>query len=178
MHAPPARPAAGGDGDGAPCLWSFQLFPRQVRFGTQSPPDGGPVPPGSPAAAARRRGGPGRLTNTLMELRLNKVRPEHNRLTQRVPRPERLINSNVGVCLSFYRRPARRIGECRICFACCRRRLNRVHSRMGRIGFFLRFVGIRVVVLPQCKSAEYYFHRRQSFAVEGSIIYVTSFHKI
>ena len=52
------------------------------------------------------------------------------------------------------------------------------HSRMGHI--VLRFVRIRVVVRPQCKSAEYeyYFHHRPSFAVESSSIYVTTFHKI
>ena len=41
------------------------------------------------------------------------------------------------------------------------------HSRMrAHSHFFLRFVGIRVVVRPQCKSAEYFFHHRPSFAVE------------
>ena len=48
---------------------------------------------------------------------------------------------------------------------------------MGHIRFFLRFVGIRVIARPQCKSAEYYFHHRPSFAVESSIIYVTTFYK-
>ena len=48
---------------------------------------------------------------------------------------------------------------------------------MGHIRF-LRFVGIRVVVRLQCKSAEYYFHRRPSFPVESSIIYATTFHII
>ena len=51
------------------------------------------------------------------------------------------------------------------------------HSRMGHIRF-LRFVGIRVVVRPQYKSTEYYFHHRPSFAVEISIIYVTTFIKL
>ncbi|KAF0312785.1 Autophagy-related protein 2 A [Amphibalanus amphitrite] len=49
-----------------------KLFPRQVRFGTLTPPDGAPPP--SPTVAARLRGGPGRLPRTMMELRLNKVR--------------------------------------------------------------------------------------------------------
>ena len=47
---------------------------------------------------------------------------------------------------------------------------------MGHIRF-LRFVGIRVVVGPQCKSAEYYFHHRLSSAVKSSIIFVTTFIK-
>ena len=48
------------------------------------------------------------------------------------------------------------------------------HSCMWHIRFFL-FVGKRVVVRPQCKSAEYYFHHRPSFAEESSIIFVTTF---
>ena len=52
------------------------------------------------------------------------------------------------------------------------------HIRAWGTFVFLRFVGIRVVVRPQCKSAEYYFHRRPSFAVESSLIYITTFHKI
>ena len=52
-----------------------------------------------------------------------------------------------------------------------------VHSRMGHIRFF-RFVGIRMIVRPQCKSAEYYFHHRPSFAIESSIIFLITFYKI
>ena len=47
---------------------------------------------------------------------------------------------------------------------------------MGHI--FLRFVGIRVVVRPQCKSVEYFFRHRPSFAVESNLIYGTTFYKI
>ena len=67
--------------------------------------------------------------------------------------------------------------------------MNRMYcGEVGRVGhiraggtlflFFLQFVGVRVVVRPQCKSAEYYFHHRPSFAVESSLIYVTTFYKI
>ena len=52
------------------------------------------------------------------------------------------------------------------------------HIRAWGTFVFLRFVGIRVVVRPQCKSAEYYFHHRPSFAVESSIIVFTTFYKI
>ena len=50
------------------------------------------------------------------------------------------------------------------------------HIRAWGTSVFLRFVGIRVVVRPQCKSAEYCFHHRPSFAVESSILYNVCYH--
>ena len=41
---------------------------------------------------------------------------------------------------------------------------GKAHSCMGHI--ILRFAGIRVIAHSQCKSAEYYLHRRPSLTVE------------
>ena len=47
----------------------------------------------------------------------------------------------------------------------------------GAHSFFFAICGKTSVVRPQCKSAEYYFHHPPSFAVEISIIFVTTSYK-
>ncbi|XP_037072361.1 autophagy-related protein 2 homolog B-like [Pollicipes pollicipes] len=67
-----------------------RLFPRQVRFGTLASPED-EAPALTAAAAARRRGGPGRHADTMMQLRLSKARCQLEEYPEDTEEARRLV---------------------------------------------------------------------------------------